>query len=961
MNQQSHILALRLFGAGQAQVEQELRRAAQQGCPGLQLLAREDELIVCVRAKAESQAQAQQICDEWEARFRKAFGPAVYGKDGEDLTQAALQTMADRKKLFVAADRVTGRLLQPRLQEQELAAAVYDFGSQSYEHPTKAEKIRPSAALLKKYPHCPVQPLASRAREALKLSKADYAAAYSPSQPGQPAFVLVCDAKKVWLRTLPETAQPNALAAAWILDLLRRLAGGLSMAEGVLSFAHGQECPPLVLAQPRPQVQPKRTAQPAEALDGFLPIQDAAQLLFDAQAQLPTDQLAQKPKKRGWARVAGSVAAVLSVAILAASVWHIRYSSGGSPLEGMGYGTADFDAAARSSLTQAQGQGSQAAAYLALPQLGGTLVYRAGAVPQTAADGRVYAAEAQQEAAQFTASVDPAAPHANPIVVCPRQSIPGLDGLSDQELLSQNSGFTLYTNEQTYRYKVAAVYYWDPAETGATAFDLYELEDLSNYQDFLTFVLGSKARSLYEMPVDLQDDDRFATLVADMEDGTKLVILGRMQRSDETAVLQPKQIQPADQPLLPMAMYKAADQQAPSVETLNQYWMNWYLTSGATSSDVQQESGMPQEDQLVEGEFLTPENQENQQPESSASPEPSSSAASSSSEKPGTSASPKPTATGTGTPSPQQTEAPTRQPAGNATQAPTQQATQAPVQTQAPTPAPTQAPTPAPTAAPSSGKTITVTMNGVRQEMDLVECLAMIARAEMGAGAPVEAYKAQIIAAHSWILSQGGAPSVVGREPNSTIRQAAQEVADLVVTYNGRVAFTPYFASAAFGTNASEDVWGSSRPYLVAVDSPYDQTYATNWQNTRVFTVEEVAQRASERLGQDLYAYSDDPSTWMGDLVKNSSGYVTSMRVGNVTISGSKLQENVLAGFSGRPIRSAAFDITYSDGAFSITTYGYGHGCGMSQFGAWGYAANGWSYQQILAHYYPGTSLSAVG
>ena len=252
-------------------------------------------------------------------------------------------------------------------------------------------------------------------------------------------------------------------------------------------------------------------------------------------------------------------------------------------------------------------------------------------------------------------------------------------------------------------------------------------------------------------------------------------------------------------------------------------------------------------------------------------------------------------------------------------------------------------------------------MNGVRQEMDLVECLAMIARNELGANAPIEAYKAQMVAAHSWILSQGGAPGVAGRQPSETIRQAAREVANQIVTYNGRVAFTPYFASAAFGTNPSEDVWGSSRPYLVAVESPYDQQYATNWQNTRVFTQQEVADRAMEKLGVDLYAYSEDPNEWFGDIVKNSSGYVTSLRLGTATITGQKLQENVLAGFSGRAIRSAAFDISYADGNFSITTYGYGHGCGLSQYGAWGYAANGWTYDQILAHYFPGTSLSTVG
>ena len=273
------------------------------------------------------------------------------------------------------------------------------------------------------------------------------------------------------------------------------------------------------------------------------------------------------------------------------------------------------------------------------------------------------------------------------------------------------------------------------------------------------------------------------------------------------------------------------------------------------------------------------------------------------------------------------------------------------------TPAPTPAPTPTPT--PSSGSTITVTMNGVRQEMDLVECLAMIARNEMGANAPVEAYKAQMVAAHSWILSQGGAPSVAGREPNETIRAAAREVAGQILTYNGSVAFTPYFASAAFGTNSSQEVWGGARPYLINVDSPYDKDYASNWQSTRVYYTSEVAARAQERLGVDLYAYSSNPEDWFGDIVKNSSGYVTSIRVGTATTTGRNLRENVLNNVNGKTLRSAAFDISYDAGneAFTFTVYGYGHGCGMSQMGAWGYAANGWGYADILAHYYPGTTL----
>lgn len=56
-------------------------------------------------------------------------------------------------------------------------------------------------------------------------------------------------------------------------------------------------------------------------------------------------------------------------------------------------------------------------------------------------------------------------------------------------------------------------------------------------------------------------------------------------------------------------------------------------------------------------------------------------------------------------------------------------------------------------------------MNGTAQTMDLVRCLAMVAQNELGSSAPAEAYKAQCVATHCWILSQSGYPSVLGAEP----------------------------------------------------------------------------------------------------------------------------------------------------------------------------------------------------
>ena len=261
-------------------------------------------------------------------------------------------------------------------------------------------------------------------------------------------------------------------------------------------------------------------------------------------------------------------------------------------------------------------------------------------------------------------------------------------------------------------------------------------------------------------------------------------------------------------------------------------------------------------------------------------------------------------------------------------------------------------------------------MNGVAQTMDLVQCLAMVAQNELGSNAPAEAYKAQCVATHCWILSQSGYPSVAGTTPGSAALAAAQEVARVLVTYNGQVCFTPYFASASTGTASAADVWGNDRPWLQAVDSPYDQSVATNWHTngntsgTARFSRQTLQDRIKSELGIDLSGV--DPNNWFKILSTNQYGWVAKIQVGpdgnSETVSGRWFRENLLARQSvdGRSLRSQCFTVSY-DGSldcFIFDVYGYGHGCGMSQWGAIGYAQNGWSYQYILLHYYPGTTIT---
>ena len=304
------------------------------------------------------------------------------------------------------------------------------------------------------------------------------------------------------------------------------------------------------------------------------------------------------------------------------------------------------------------------------------------------------------------------------------------------------------------------------------------------------------------------------------------------------------------------------------------------------------------------------------------------------------------------------------------------------------TPAPTEPPadsaaadgtTPDPTAAPTeapqpdnsgTGETINVTMNGTAQTMDLVQCLAMVAQNELGPNAPAEAYKAQCVATHCWIISQSGYPSVLGAEPGAAALAAAQEVAHVLVTYNGQVCFTPYFASASTGTASAAEVWGNDRAWLQAVDSPYDQSVSSHWNTngnssgTARFSRQTLQDRIRDVMDIDLSGV--DPNSWFTIQSANQYGWVAKIQVGPDagvgTVSGRWFRENLLARQSvdGRSLRSQCFTVSYNADldCFIFDVYGYGHGCGMSQWGAIGYARNGWGYQDILTHYFVGTTIT---
>ena len=263
---------------------------------------------------------------------------------------------------------------------------------------------------------------------------------------------------------------------------------------------------------------------------------------------------------------------------------------------------------------------------------------------------------------------------------------------------------------------------------------------------------------------------------------------------------------------------------------------------------------------------------------------------------------------------------------------------------------------------------------GEVQQVPKRDYLIGAAAAEMPLTWPDEALKAQIVAAHSYALycrnhasaangswlsadsarRQGYLTDAVLRSYWGTAYEANYDrlsaLVDSVLTqvlyYEDAPAGTSYFAISNGQTEASENVWGTAVPYLIPVDSSTDQN-ADNYIYTVSFSAAQMQQLLTGLgLTPDLSA----PEGWFGEAALTPSGYVASLPVCGQTVTGPALRKAL-------GLRSACFTVQYQNGSFFFTTKGYGHGVGMSQWGARALAEQGQTAAQILAHYFPGTQL----
>lgn len=189
-------------------------------------------------------------------------------------------------------------------------------------------------------------------------------------------------------------------------------------------------------------------------------------------------------------------------------------------------------------------------------------------------------------------------------------------------------------------------------------------------------------------------------------------------------------------------------------------------------------------------------------------------------------------------------------------------------------------------------------------------------------------------------LSKGGKEADVER-----IRQIVASTDREVLTYEGKLIEATYFSCSGGTTEDAVAVWGTDVPYLQSVSSPGEE-HATHYTDTVSFQSAEFAEKLA-------LAAAGKPSGWFGETTYTEGGGVATMRIGGTEFKGTELRK--LLG-----LRSAAFEVTVDGDMIYITTRGFGHRVGMSQYGADAMASAGSSYVQILAHYYQGTELTLL-
>ncbi len=247
-----------------------------------------------------------------------------------------------------------------------------------------------------------------------------------------------------------------------------------------------------------------------------------------------------------------------------------------------------------------------------------------------------------------------------------------------------------------------------------------------------------------------------------------------------------------------------------------------------------------------------------------------------------------------------------------------------------------------------------------------------IVSCEMAPSSPPEALKAQAVAAYTYYCKQRAAATdgIFSNVPETlftkgtqagmrerfgdqydtwygVLKQAVEAVKGERILYENEPITACYHAISAGLTENAATVWGGEYPYLTPVDSAGD-LFADGYATTVTVSKDDLVEKL--KAANADFSPTDTPENWFADIKTTDSGFVQSVSVCGTAFTGPTLRTAL-------SLRSPCFTVAYSDKGFTFTVHGYGHNVGMSQAGAKYMAEQGATYKEILAHYYPHTTI----
>ena len=280
-----------------------------------------------------------------------------------------------------------------------------------------------------------------------------------------------------------------------------------------------------------------------------------------------------------------------------------------------------------------------------------------------------------------------------------------------------------------------------------------------------------------------------------------------------------------------------------------------------------------------------------------------------------------------------------------------------------------------------SGVDLRVLIGSELVEMTMERYLFSVLSAEMPASFELEALKAQAVAARTnvmhniHVMSKENHPNAhvctdhlccTAFSSDERLRErwgddylsnmtkiitAVVETDGVYLSYQGEPILAVFHSSSAGKTETSGNVWMMDMPYLISVDSPETAENVPGFISEVIVSGTELRETISSAYPQAVFG--DDTNSWIRDITHTGSGRIFDLVIGGVAIRGTVLRSMF-------NLRSTAVSIKWVDNDVVFTTTGFGHGVGMSQYGANTMAAEGKGYREILRAYYTGVTISGT-